>query len=176
MFQRICMISSQHHSWEIFYVHRTLHLLQVTRPFQHLWNSNIKEPFQESEYFFRWRNFFKHVNLFLDQGTFPPMQSFSLSKRELYYCHHKNKCASCLTTNQLKTQCLRKLKSFNKIHKVLGIKSKCVRRWPSEIKMLLIILWNYKNHLFNLSQKGLFYLISRIGHKRFDQKRRTELK
>ena len=34
------------------------------------------------------------------------------------------KSASCLTTNQFKTQYLRKLKTFKKIHKSLGIKSK----------------------------------------------------
>ena len=43
-----------------------------------------------------------------------------LIKRELDYYYYKN--LSCLTINQLKTQYLRKSKTFKKIYKLLKIK------------------------------------------------------
>ena len=66
----------------------------------------------------------KDQKKFFNQVTFTRLQNFCSSERELEYYHHKNKRLSCLTTNQLKTQCLRKLESFQKIHKMPGIKSK----------------------------------------------------
>ena len=39
------------------------------------------------------------------------------------YCHNKN--SSCLTTNQLKNYCPKKLKTFKKIYQM--------NSWPSEI-------------------------------------------
>ena len=43
----------------------------------------------------------------------------------LEHCHHKNECSSCITTKQIKSRCLRKLKTFKKIYKMLKMKSKC---------------------------------------------------
>ena len=67
-------------------------------------------------------NFPTHVDLFLNQGTFELMYSFLMSERELDYRHHKNKCESSLSTIQIKTQYLRKLKISWKSIKDLELK------------------------------------------------------
>ena len=83
-----------------------------------------KEAFPSSKNFYtcesfpQSRNLSKHVKLYLEQ-------------KRTDYCHHKNKCANYLTTNQCKTQYVEKLKTFNKINKMLGIKSK---RATSQLK------------------------------------------
>ena len=125
----ICLVKEPFHTWESFPLSKNV-------------STHVKEPFQAYKSFPR-------------SKTFPRMQSSFLSERELDCCQHKNKCVSCLTTNQLKTQYLKKLKTFKKIHEILGIKRK------SEAGRLK----NFDNYilkLHNFSQEGLFYLISRI--------------
>lgn len=141
--QHNCIISSQRNLWELFYVQRTIYLLHATMPKElstlaklfktyqtsprsrnlsaHVNLSSIKEALHACESFPPSKNLSRHVNLLLDQETFPHMYSFSLRERKLDYCYHENKCTSCLTTSQLKSQYFRKLKTFKKIYKMLEI-------------------------------------------------------
>lgn len=127
-----------------------VNLLHDEGTFPRLWIlSPIKESFHVFESFPQLRKLSTYLNSFLDPGTFPQMWIFSWNKELFYACkafsraekeldrYHKNKSWSCLTTNQLKTQRLRKLKTFQKIHKTLGIKSKCafgqLQKQPREV-------------------------------------------